>query len=91
MFGGHAPARQDTSVWRYDQKDLMRAGRLQSQSRLRESRSPRPVQRVQQIVTVPGLHWKQLQCAVPDSFVKQQQEVADVHRLIQTCLGSYDN
>ena len=91
MLGGHAPARQDTSVWRYDQKDLMRAGRLQSQSRLRESRSPRPVQRVQQIVTVPGLHWKQLQCAVPDSFVKRQQEVAEVHRLKLPYVGSEDH
>ena len=91
MFGSHAPARQDTSVWRYDQKDLMRAGRLQLQSRLQGFRSPRPVQRVQQIVTVPGLHWKQLQCAVPDSFVKQQQEVAEVHRLRLTCVGFEDH
>ena len=81
MFGGHSPARQDTSAWRYDQKGLTRAGRLQWENRLRGSRSPRLVQRVQQIAMALDLHWKQLQCAVPDSFAKRQQEVAEVHRL----------
>ena len=69
----------------------MQAERLQSQSRLQGFRSLPLAQQVQQIVMVPGLHWKQLQCAVPDSFVKQQQEVAEVHRLRLTCVGFEDH
>ena len=69
----------------------MQAGRLQLQSRLQGFRSLRLAQQVRQIAMVLGLHWKQFQYAVPDSFVKRQQEVAEVHRLKLPYVGSEDH